>query len=73
MLTVAEGIVAALRQFGLSPLFITPNKEMSLLRKNSNSAVVIFNKNKQSRAATLTWEQIDRKVAEARVSVLTKQ
>jgi len=36
---VAARIIEAMRQVGLHPLFITPNKEMRLLRMHTRSAV----------------------------------
>ena len=56
---VAGRIIAALREFGLHPLFITPNKEITLLRKHTRSAVLIHNKNTRSSMTSLSWEVIE--------------
>jgi uncharacterized protein YPO0396 len=57
--TVAARIVAALRAFGLHPLFITPNKEMRLLREHTRSAIVVTRRGAQSRLVSLRWEELD--------------
>ena len=56
---VAGRIIAALREFGLHPLFITPNKEITLLRKHTRSAVLVHNKNTRSSMTSLSWEVIE--------------
>ncbi len=61
---VAARIIFALRQFGLNPLFVTPNKEMRLLREHTASAVLVHRKNKQSLALSLSWQEIDRHIVQ---------
>jgi uncharacterized protein YPO0396 len=56
---VASRIIAALREFGLHPLFITPNKEMKLLRTHTRSAILIHNKNSRSTTISLSWEEVE--------------
>lgn len=55
---VAGRIVDALRQFGLHPLFVTPNKEMRLLRDHTRSAILVYSKNTQATLTTLSWEEL---------------
>ncbi|MEI6607089.1 MAG: SbcC/MukB-like Walker B domain-containing protein [Verrucomicrobiota bacterium] len=55
----AARIIDALRAFGLHPLFVTPNKEISLLKSHTRSAVLVHNKNKRATLTSLTWEEID--------------
>ncbi|WP_089728637.1 ATP-binding protein [Candidatus Thiosymbion oneisti] len=57
---VAARIIEALRQFGLHPLFITPNKEMRLLRMHTRSAVLVHRRGQQAVTASLSWEELDR-------------
>ncbi len=57
---VAARIIEALRQFGLHPLFITPNKEMRLLRLHTRSAVLVHRRGQQAVTASLSWEELDR-------------
>lgn len=55
---VAGRIIAALKEFGLHALFVTPNKEMQLLRKHTRSAVVVHRRGSQSYLATLSWQEL---------------
>lgn len=61
--TVAGRIVKAIHAFGLHPLFVTPNKEMRLLREHTQSAVLVHRKDKWATLSNWSWEKID---AEAR-------
>jgi uncharacterized protein YPO0396 len=57
---VAGRIISALREFGLNPLLITPNKEIKLLRDHTNSAVLIHNRDGRSASMTnMSWEQLE--------------
>ena len=56
---VAGRIIAALREFGLHALFITPNKEMKLLRKHTRSAVVVHRRGIESSLTPLSWQELD--------------
>ena len=58
-MAVAARIISALREFGLHPLFITPNKEMRLLRSHTRSAILVHRKGSQARTTSLSWEQLD--------------
>lgn len=66
---VAGRIIAALHEFGLHPLFVTPNKEMQLLRAHTRSAILVRRKGLQSTLTSLSWEEVTaqaRKVREQR-------
>ncbi len=54
----ASRIIEALRVFGLHPLFVTPNKEIALLKAHTRSAILVHNKNRRATLTSLTWEQI---------------
>lgn len=56
--TVAARIIDALRQFGLHALFVTPNKEMHLLRQHTRSAVVVHRQGPQARLLNMRWEEL---------------
>ena len=56
---VAARIIQALREFGLHALFVTPNKEVRLLRNHTRSAVVVHRRGAQAMLASLRWEEID--------------
>ncbi|EPR2277480.1 SbcC/MukB-like Walker B domain-containing protein [Salmonella enterica subsp. enterica serovar Newport] len=56
---VAGRIIAALREFGLHAVFITPNKEMRLLRDHTCSAIVVHRRGQDSNMASLSWEELE--------------
>jgi uncharacterized protein YPO0396 len=56
---VAGRIIAALREFGLHAVFITPNKEMRLLRNHTRSAIVVHRRGLDSTITSLSWEALD--------------
>lgn len=55
---VAGRIISALNEFGLHPLFVTPNKEMRLLRAHTRSAILVHRKNLQATLTSLSWEEL---------------
>lgn len=56
---VAGRIIAALKEFGLHALFITPNKEMRLLRNHTRLAIVVHRKGMASNLIALSWQELD--------------
>ncbi len=56
---VAGRIIAALAEFKLHPIFVTPNKEMRLLRNHTRSAIVVHRVGKQSSLMDLSWQALD--------------
>jgi uncharacterized protein YPO0396 len=56
---VAGRIIRALAEFGLHPLFVTPNKELRLLREHTRSAIVIHRKGMQATMTSLSWEALE--------------
>ncbi len=56
---VASRIISALKEFRLHALFVTPNKEMQLLRQHTRSAVLVHRKGFQSTLTPLSWKEID--------------
>lgn len=56
---VAGRIVSTLREFGLHALFVTPNKELRLLRQHTRSAIVVHRKQQHSSLLNLSWEELD--------------
>ncbi len=59
--TVAARIIQALREFGLHALFVTPNKELRLLRNHTRSAVVVHRVGRQATLASLSWEELGKR------------
>ncbi len=58
--TVAGRIIAALKEFGLHAIFITPNKEMRLLRHHTRSAIVVHRRGQNSNMVSLSWEELEK-------------
>lgn len=56
---VAGRIIAALKEFGLHAMFITPNKEMRLLRHHTRSAIVVHRRGSESSLVSLSWTALD--------------
>ncbi|WP_337924602.1 ATP-binding protein [Spongiibacter nanhainus] len=56
---VAGRIIAALKEFHLHALFITPNKEMRLLRKHTRSAVIVHRRGNESNLTPISWQALD--------------
>lgn len=63
---VAGRIIRALTEFGLSALFVTPNKEMRLLRSHTRSAIVVHRKGDYSSLTTLTWKELEQAATQRR-------
>lgn len=55
---VAARIIQALREFGLHALFVTPNKELRLLRDHTRSAVLVHRRGQQATLASLSWQEL---------------
>jgi uncharacterized protein YPO0396 len=56
---VAGRIIRALTEFGLHPLFVTPNKELRLLRDHTRSAIVVHRRGAQATMTSLSWEELE--------------
>ena len=56
---VAGRIISALNEFGLHPLFVTPNKEMRLLRAHTHSAILVHRKALRATLTSLSWEELE--------------
>ncbi|THU05135.1 hypothetical protein E9531_00855 [Lampropedia puyangensis] len=56
---VAGRIIQALREFGLHALFVTPNKEMRLLRTHTRSAIIVHRKGSAATLTSIAWEQLE--------------
>lgn len=58
---VAARIIQALREFGLHALFVTPNKELRLLRQHTRSAVIVQRRGAQALLMNMSWQEMDEK------------
>ncbi len=56
---VARRIVNALGEFGLHPIFVTPNKELRLLRAHTRSVVFVHRKESRATLASIRWTELD--------------
>jgi uncharacterized protein YPO0396 len=56
---VASRIISALAEFGLHPLFVTPNKELRLLREHTRSAILVHRKGRHATLTSLSWETLE--------------
>lgn len=56
---VAGRIIAALREFGLHAVFVTPNKEMRLLRNHTRSAIIVHRRGQSSTMVTMSWQALE--------------
>jgi uncharacterized protein YPO0396 len=61
---VAGRIISALREFGLHPLFVTPNKEIPLLRAHTRSAIIVHRKGQRATLTSISWEELDLRAAQ---------
>ena len=65
--SVAARIIQALHEFGLHALFVTPNKEMRLLRNHTRSAVLVLRRGRQASLACLGWQELGEKLEARRL------
>ncbi|MDZ7921418.1 ATP-binding protein [Rhodoferax sp.] len=65
---VAARIIQALREFGLHALFVTPNKELRLLRNHTRSAVLVHRLGRQATLASLRWHELDARAAQRQLA-----
>jgi uncharacterized protein YPO0396 len=57
--SAATRIVEALRIFGLHPIFVTPNKEIGLLKRHTKRVICVQRPKKQSSLASISWEKLE--------------
>lgn len=67
--SVAGRIIKALDEFGLHPLFVTPNKELRLLRQHTRSAILIHRKGQRATMTSLSWDEIEEHARERKSSI----
>jgi len=57
--SAASRIIEALRIFSLHPIFVTPNKEIGLLKKHTRKVVCVQRPGKEASLASITWEKLE--------------
>lgn len=57
--SAASRIIEALRIFNLHPIFVTPNKEIGLLKQHTRKVICVQRPNKEASLATISWETLE--------------
>jgi uncharacterized protein YPO0396 len=57
--SAASRIIEALRIFNLHPIFVTPNKEIGLLKQHTRKVICVQRPNKEASLASISWEKLD--------------
>ncbi len=57
--SAAARIIEALRIFGLHPIFVTPNKEIGLLKKHTRKVICVQRPGKTASLASISWETLE--------------
>jgi len=57
--SAAGRIIHALRTFGLHPIFVTPNKEIGLLKRHTHKVILVHRKGDSATLGSISWEQLD--------------
>jgi len=70
---VAGRIIAALRVFGLHAVFVTPNKEMRLLRNHTRSAIIVHRRGQASTLVSMSWQALEDERARAKGESITAE
>lgn len=58
--SAASRIIEALRIFCLHPVFVTPNKEIGLLKQHTRKVICVQRPGKEASLASITWEDLDK-------------
>ncbi len=57
--SAATRIIEALRIFHLHPIFVTPNKEIGLLKKHTRKVICVQRPGKTASLASISWEKLE--------------
>ncbi len=57
--SAASRIIEALRIFSLHPIFVTPNKEISLLKQHTRKVICVQRSGKDASLASISWERLE--------------
>jgi uncharacterized protein YPO0396 len=57
--SAASRIIEALRIFSLHPVFITPNKEIGLLKQHTRKVICVHRPGKEASLASISWEKLE--------------
>lgn len=59
---VARRIINALRVFQLHPIFVTPDKEMRLLRDHTKSVINVHRQGPRATLTAIQWTELDKRI-----------
>ncbi len=57
--SAATRIIEALRIFHLHPIFVTPNKEIGLLKQHTRKVICVQRPGKEASLASISWEKLE--------------
>ena len=57
--SAASRIIEALRIFSLHPIFVTPNKEIGLLKQHTRKVICVQRPHKEASLASISWERLE--------------
>jgi uncharacterized protein YPO0396 len=57
--SAASRIIEALRIFCLHPIFVTPNKEIGLLKRHTRRVICVQRPGKEASLASISWKKLD--------------
>lgn len=57
--SAAARIIEALRIFNLHPIFVTPNKEIGLLKQHTRKVICVQRPRKEASLASISWEKLE--------------
>jgi uncharacterized protein YPO0396 len=58
--SAASRIIEALRIFNLHPIFVTPNKEIGLLKQHTRKVICVQRPGKEASLASISWEILEK-------------
>ena len=57
--SAASRIIEALRIFNLHPIFVTPNKEIGLLKQHTRKVICVQRPSKEASLTSISWEKLE--------------
>jgi uncharacterized protein YPO0396 len=57
--SAANRIIEALRVFRLHPIFVTPNKEIGLLKEHTRKVICVQRQGKEASLASISWHKLE--------------
>lgn len=57
--SAAGRIIEALQIFGLHPIFVTPNKEIGLLKRHTRKVICVQRQGREASLVSISWEKLE--------------